>query len=197
MFDFKRALAFTSLLEQFQKVIRKAYVPGEDRGENDVEHSYKLAMIAWYLVEAYKLPLDTNKIVKYALTHDFVEVHAGDTVVWDTEAVKTKHAREAAAQKQLAQDWKEFPELHALIDAYENRVDEEARFVYALDKLFFLFPEYLADWRTIIELKVSYIEELENKMEKTKIHPVVHEWCLQVFDELKKEEGRLWKQGSA
>ncbi len=194
MFDFRRALQFTSLLEQFQKVVRKAYVPGENRGENDVEHSYKLAMMAWYLVEAYKLPLDTNKIVKYALVHDFVEVHAGDTVVWDTEAVKTKHAREAAAQEQLRKDWQDFPGLSYHIDSYENKVDDEARFVYALDKLFFMFPEYLAEWRTIIELKVSYLEELENKMEKTKVHPFVHEWCLDVFKELKKEEERLWKK---
>lgn len=194
MFDFKRALAFTNLLEQFQKVRRNAYVPDEERMENDVEHSYKLALFAWYLVESYQLPLDTGKVVKYALTHDLVEVYAGDTLAWDVEGRKTKHARERAAQEQLKKEWDDFPELHTLIENYEGKVDEEARFVYALDKLFYLFPEYLADWRTIIELKVSYTEELEQKEEKTRVHPVVHEWCLQVFEELKKEENRLWKK---
>jgi putative hydrolase of HD superfamily len=192
MFDFKRAIQFTDLLERFQKVIRNAYVPGESRKENDAEHSYKLAMMAWYLAEAYQLPLDTSKIVKYALAHDLVEVHAGDTEVWDLEGQKTKHAREEAAQKLLATEWADFPGLHRQIADYEARSDEEGRFVYALDKLFYIFPEYLAEWRTIREIGITYDQEFSQKEEKTRPSEIVHEWCLQVLAELKKEEARLW-----
>jgi 5'-deoxynucleotidase YfbR-like HD superfamily hydrolase len=54
-----RVMAFTELLQDFQKVDRVAHVPGlGDRWENDVEHSYTLAMLAWYLVVSEKLPLN-------------------------------------------------------------------------------------------------------------------------------------------
>lgn len=192
MFDFEKAIEFTRLLERFQKVRRVAYVSGEDRMENDVEHSYKLAMMAWYLVEREQLPLDTSLVVKYAMVHDLVEAYAGDTDAWDAEGQKTKHEREEKARLQLIAEFNEFSELHGLIERYENKADEEARFVYALDKLFYMFTEYLAEGRTMRKQALEYGMEFKLKEEKTRVHDRVHAWCLDVFKRLDQERDRLW-----
>jgi len=57
---------------------RRSYVAGTDRRENDIEHSLTVAMLCWYIHDSLKLELDIAKILKYALTHDFVERYAGD-----------------------------------------------------------------------------------------------------------------------
>jgi putative hydrolase of HD superfamily len=69
--------------------------------ENDTEHSYNLAMTAWYLA-AYFPELDKNKLIRYALVHDLVEIHAGDTFAFgDAKHIASKSEREAAALNQL------------------------------------------------------------------------------------------------
>jgi putative hydrolase of HD superfamily len=75
-------LNFSKILNAFQKVERVVRVPQSEKRENDVEHSYQLAMLAWYLADSNGLSLDKNLLLRYALVHDFVEVYAGDTPVY-------------------------------------------------------------------------------------------------------------------
>jgi len=137
--DIQRLIDFHRLLLQFQAIERIVHVPHEQqakfRWENDTEHSYSLTMTAWFLCE-YFPHLDRDKVIRYALVHDLVEVHAGDTYVFaDAEQLASKAAREAAALQQLKTDWPDFPELVENIHAYESKADAEAKFVYALDKI--------------------------------------------------------------
>lgn len=127
--------AFYDLLLAYQRVERVVYVPGTSRWENDVEHSYMLAMHAWYLIQEDQLPLDTALALQYALVHDLVEVHAGDTYLYDAAARATKRQREEQAAARLKQEYPEFPDLHKTIAAYEAQADGESRFIRALDKL--------------------------------------------------------------
>lgn len=133
----EKLLEFSRTLSAFARVERITWMPGTERKENDVEHSYHLAMMAWYLIESEGLDLDVSRVLKYALVHDLVEVHAGDTPVWsrNEEHHASKQEREAAAARQLQQEYPEFPELHTCIQEYEDLVNAESRFVYALDKL--------------------------------------------------------------
>jgi len=106
-----------------------------DQKENDVEHSYALAMAGWFLAP-YFPHLDESKIIRYALAHDLVEIHAGDTFAYgEQQHIDTKKAREQAAAEQLSREWPDFPDLHEAIRDYEERADAEAKFVYALDKI--------------------------------------------------------------
>jgi putative hydrolase of HD superfamily len=134
MFDYEKTKAFMTLLHRFHTVDRVAEVPTLARQTNAVEHSYQLAMLAWYTVMTQNLPLDLEKVLKYALAHDLVEAYAGDTPVADAEGQKTKKAREAAAFTKLKEQFSEFGELLSILKAYEARTDEESKFVYALDK---------------------------------------------------------------
>lgn len=121
------------LLVDFQNVERGVTVPGTPRKENDTEHSFNLAITAWVIIEKDKLPLDLNKVLRYALVHDLVEVYAGDSFALDANLTATKEAREQEALAKLRSDYVT-KELAVSIDEYEG-LSEEAKFVYALDKL--------------------------------------------------------------
>jgi putative hydrolase of HD superfamily len=135
--DIQRLIDLQTLLHQFHAIQRSIHLPGDTpRPETDTEHTYTLAMTAWFLAQ-YFPELDTNVCVRLALVHDLVEIYAGDTSAYDTSThMHTKQDREKAAVERLAQEWRhDFPELVQAIGAYETRQTAESCFVYALDKL--------------------------------------------------------------
>jgi putative hydrolase of HD superfamily len=133
--DIHRLFDFQDLLLKFQAVERITHVPPTFRPENDTEHSYNLAMMAWFLAGHFP-ELDRDRLIRMALIHDLVEAHAGDTYIYaDQATLDTKAGREAEALRQLEKDWPDFPELTGLIHEYENRGSPEAKFIYALDKI--------------------------------------------------------------
>lgn len=135
---------FVKMLHQFQAIQRDIDVP-EDRGENDVEHSYQLTMICWYLIDRNKLPLDMPRVLMYALAHDLVEVHAGDVnpLTADSHTMAQKPKVEQQAADRLQRDFPEVPTLHEVIHMYEKKTDAESRFVYVVDKVLPIMNVYL------------------------------------------------------
>ena len=106
------------------------------RPENDVEHSYGLVLTCWFLAPKIAPKLSLEKIFAYAIAHDTVEIHAGDTFIFAEQAeLDSKSAREDAAIEEIAKDWPDFPELTDFAAGYKAKRDEEAKFVYAVDKL--------------------------------------------------------------
>jgi len=145
--DIHRLIDFHRLLVRFASIQRRVHRPQgkEFVNENDTEHSYNLAMTAWFLA-AYFPELDRDKLIRFALIHDLVEIHAGDTFFYGSQReMKSKKQRETAAIEQLAADWPDFPELTAQIEDYETHASEEAKFIYALDKLMPMLLVYLGD----------------------------------------------------
>lgn len=130
-----RLAELQQLFIDFAKVERVPFMGDIGRPENDVEHSYGLAMTCWFLHDKIAPELDLLKIFKYALAHDIVEVHAGDTFVFDTANVKTKDKRERQAVVSITKDWSDFDELGTHAQGYMDKVDNEARFVKAVDKI--------------------------------------------------------------
>ncbi|MBL8032021.1 MAG: HD domain-containing protein, partial [Candidatus Doudnabacteria bacterium] len=115
--DLDRLIELQRLLQAFGSVDRVVHREhnGTMRQETDVEHSYNLAMTAWFIAPHFP-KLDHDLVIRYALVHDLVEVHAGDTYVYGSrEELASKHDREAAAASKLAAEWSDFPELHELI----------------------------------------------------------------------------------
>lgn len=133
----QRILKMHRLTNAFRAVRRTTKVVGEFRYENDSEHAYQLAMLAWYIIDSDRLPLDKLRVFEYCLVHDLPEAYAGDVDPWSsTENQKElKAQREAEAEQQLAQEFGEFKQLAACFERYHARSDEESRFVYALDKI--------------------------------------------------------------
>lgn len=148
-----RLAELQQLVADFSKIKRAVPLADANDAENDVEHSYGLAMTCWYLHDKIAPELDLSKILRYALAHDIVEIHAGDTYPWDEAAVATKYEREKAAMRQIEEDWHDFPMIVEFAEGYADKVSEEARFVYAIDKLLPVLMIELADAKEIWEKK--------------------------------------------
>lgn len=132
----QRIAELQQFIAGFARIERIPQLADCGRPENDVEHSYGLALTSWFLAGHIAPHLDIAKIFKYALAHDTVEVFAGDTFVFGPkEALLSKSKREDQAIIRLRKDWSDFPELADYAQAYKEHADEEARFVYAIDKI--------------------------------------------------------------
>ena len=153
------------LIADFAKVRRAVPLADANAAENDVEHSYGLALTCWFLQGKIAPELDLSEILKYALAHDIVEVHAGDTYPFDTAAVATKYQREMAALVQLEHDWPDFTDLTDYARNYADKFNEEARFVYAVDKLLPVIMIELANAKEIWDKKgLTLTIERSNKV---------------------------------
>jgi len=131
----QRIAELQQLIADFAKVKRVLELANNGQLENDVEHSYGLALTCWFLAPKIAPKLDLGKILLYALAHDVVELHSGDTYVFDKAGVETKAEREKAAIEQIKQDWPDFPELVGAVIGYAEKHDAEAKFVYTVDKM--------------------------------------------------------------
>ena len=153
------------LVADFAKVTRAVNLANNGQPENDVEHSYGLAITCWFLHDKIASELDIEKIFKYALSHDIVELHAGDTYVFDEAAVATKVQREHDANQRLSSEWPDFTELTSYAAGYANKRDAESRFVYAVDKLLPIMMIELDDAKAVWSKKKITLEmERTNKM---------------------------------
>ena len=123
----------TNLYIPLAEVEREIPWPKGERFENDAEHSFSLAIIGASLGEKYGL--NPSKIALYASFHDIHEHISGDTSLLDDEGRQTKKQREAEAIKTLEVNFQSTPLVATALKAYESQIDEESRFVYALDKL--------------------------------------------------------------
>ncbi|MDB5260354.1 MAG: metal dependent phosphohydrolase, putative hydrolase of superfamily [Candidatus Nomurabacteria bacterium] len=187
-------LEFTKFLNLFQEIKRGYKVVREDRYENDVEHSYQLAMLAWFLADTQSLNLNKGLLIKYALVHDLVEVYAGDTFIYskDQSAHDSKHDREEAARIKISEELSNFRDLNSIIVNYEKREDEESKFIYVLDKLYPVIQIYLDSGRTWKEKNITLEMVFDKKEEKLKLSLDL----LPIWNELKeiliKEQDKLF-----
>lgn len=154
------------LVADFSKITRAFKLADTDRPENDVDHSYALAMTCWYLAPKIAPELSLEKIFKYALAHDIVEIYAGDTFVFDqTGAVDTKHERENQALAQLRNEWVDFTEMTDSADDYMQKANEEAKFVKAIDKILPLIVIEQGEGATFWNHhNITLAMEIENKV---------------------------------
>jgi len=173
-------IRFSKLILQFQDVIRAFYLPRGAK-ENDVEHSYHLAMMAWYLNEAGHLGLATDRLLRYALLHDLVEAYVGDVHAFDLAGRIGKEQREAGAVRRFELEFPDASDMAPFMRNYLTRDDAESQFVYSLDKLMPMLMIYLDNGRTWREEGVSF--EQINEIQAAKI--AVSEPVNELYQQLK------------
>ncbi|GAB4147025.1 MAG: HD domain-containing protein [Patescibacteria group bacterium] len=196
MTELDKILQFTDLLNRFRSVTRVVRIKGDDRMENDSEHSFQLAMLAWYIISSNKLEnLNIDLILKYALVHDLVEVYAGDTFFYGSEQeLGSKKDREAAAAARIAAEFPNFSDLHLLIHQYELRQDPESCFVYALDKVVPILNIYLDNGRTWKENNILLEELIRKKTDKVALSPEIQPYFEQIIQILTSEADKLFNK---
>lgn len=148
----KQQLDFTLEIDKEKNIFRQTHLSGHGRRENDAEHAWHMAIMAYLLKEYSNEPVDITKVMIMCLIHDIVEIDAGDTYAYDTEGLKTQKAREDAAKERifslLPNAQKE--ELTALFDEFEEARTAESRFAHVMDNLQPLLLNNSnggADWR--------------------------------------------------
>lgn len=133
----KKQLDFILEIDKEKNILRQTHLSDHGRRENDAEHAWHMAIMAYLLKEYSNEPIDVAKVMIMCLIHDVVEIDAGDTYAYDAEGLKTQKAREEAAKERiyslLPDDQKQG--LQALFDEFEERKTPEAKFARALDNL--------------------------------------------------------------
>ena len=133
----QKQLAFALEIDKEKSVFRRTHLSGHGRNENDAEHAWHMAVMAYLLQEYANEEVNIAKVMLMCLIHDIVEIDAGDTYAYDPEALKTQQAREDAAKERifslLPEDQR--AELIALFDEFEAAQTPEAKFAHSLDNL--------------------------------------------------------------
>jgi len=180
-----RLIQLHRLLLDFRAVERVTRIPGRPERENDVDHSYSLAMMAWFLTP-YFPHLDRDTLIRMSLIHDLTEVHAGDTFVFgEHEHLSSKNDREKAALTRLAADWPDWPEMAELLKHYEDRSSEEAKFVYALDKVMPIILSIIGGGRDFQDYNVTLELMHEQKRGKVSVSPEINEYYTELLEVLR------------
>lgn len=133
----QKQLDFILEIDKEKNIFRQTHLSGHGRNENDAEHAWHMAIMAYLLQEYSNEKIDVARVMLMCLIHDVVEIDAGDTYAYDTEGLKTQKAREEAAKERLysmlPEDQK--ADLVAIFDEFEERKTPEAKFARALDNL--------------------------------------------------------------
>ncbi len=153
-----------------KNVFRQTRLSENGRKENDAEHSWHTALMAYLLKEYSNSDIDISRVMIMCLIHDIVEIDAGDTYAYDTEALKTQKQREDIAKERifsiLPEDQK--AEFITLFDEFEACETAEAKFAHAMDNLQPLIlndSNNGEDWR---EHNVA-AEQVRKRQDKTRL----------------------------
>ena len=133
----KKQLDFALEIDKEKNIFRQTHLSGHGRNENDAEHAWHMAIMAYLLREYANEEVDIGKVMLMCLIHDIVEIDAGDTYAYDAEGLKTQKEREDKAKERifslLPEDQKK--ELIALFDEFEAYETMEAKYAHAMDNL--------------------------------------------------------------
>ena len=167
----EQQLQFILEIDKVKKIIRQTPLSDASRKENDAEHSWHIALMAYLLQEYAEEPVEVSKVMLMVLIHDLVEIDAGDTYAYDEEGAKTKDERERKAADHifgmLPGDQGMY--LKALWEEFEAYETAEARYAHLLDNFQPLLLNDAAggiSW-TEHQVKKSQIYKRNEKVEET------------------------------
>ena len=180
-----KQLAFSLEIDKVKNIFRQTHLSNNGRNENDAEHSWHLAIMAYLLKEYANEKVDIAKVMLMCLIHDIVEIDAGDTYAYDTEGLKTQKAREDVAKERIfsmlpEEQAREFIEI---FDEFEACETPESKFAHAMDNIQPLIlndSNNGGDWR---EHNVT-AEQVYGRQRKTKLGS---ERLFEVTDEIIKK----------
>ena len=131
----EQQLQFIVEIDKVKNIFRQTYLADKNRKENDAEHSWHIALMAYLLQEYAEEPVDVGRVMLMVLIHDLVEIDAGDTYAYDTKAAETKKDRESAAADRI---FGMLPEdqgmyLRELWEEFEEYQTADAKYAHMLD----------------------------------------------------------------
>ena len=83
----KKQIDFILEIDKEKNIFRQTHITGMVRKENDAEHAWHMAIMAYLLKEYSNEQVDIAKVMLMCLIHDVVEIDAGDAYAYDVEAL--------------------------------------------------------------------------------------------------------------
>ena len=141
----EQQIQFLVEIDKVKNIFRQTYLADGNRKENDAEHSWHIALMAFLLKEHVEEPVDVMKVIIMVLIHDLVEIDAGDTYAYDAAGATDKREREEKAADRI------FGLLPKDQGIYFRELWEESGLqVEASDFSFFkefIFPKHQQTWQ--------------------------------------------------
>lgn len=133
----RKQLDFILKIDEEKNIFRQTSLTNRGRRENDAEHAWHMAIMAYLLKEYSNKEIDIARVMIMCLTHDIVEIFAGDTYAYDEEAIKSQKLREDEAKEKIYSLLPEDQKLSLIqiFDEFELNETPEARFAHAMDNL--------------------------------------------------------------
>jgi 5'-deoxynucleotidase YfbR-like HD superfamily hydrolase len=184
------SIAMSEVLFEFGQIKRATKMPNGEF-ESDSHHSFTLALIGYELAKAYAPELDAEKVMAYGLVHDLPELISGDapTLLASSEDLLRKKEKDREAVAKLGAVLKSAPHTMTLIEAYETCAEEEAKFVYWLDKTMTILTHFFDTGKNLHELGVrdradieAWYDKLQKKLRMYAADP--HQTAVAVLEEL-------------
>lgn len=131
------AIKYYKLCTKLKDTIRTGPVvwnAKRERIESVAEHIYGVQMLALSIYYQFEYKLDIMKVIYMLAIHELEEIEIGDLAFFETtreeKLVKGKEATDYILKDFLGKD-----EISTLLDEYNERKTEEAKFAYHCDKL--------------------------------------------------------------
>lgn len=167
----EKQLQFIVEIDKVKKIFRQTYLADASRKENDAEHSWHIALMAYLLQEYAEETVNVSKVMLMVLIHDLVEIDAGDTYAYDAVGAETKRDRETVAADRIfgllpEDQGKYFRELWEEFEGYETA---DAKYAHLLDNFQPLLLNDASDGKSWTEhsVKKSQIYKRNEKIEET------------------------------
>lgn len=149
---FAKQKDFILEVDKEKNVLRQTHLTNHGRREDDAEHAWHMAVMAYLLKEYSNEPIDIAHTMIMCLIHDIVEIDAGDTYAYDEEGKKTQAEREKKAEDRifslLPDEQKK--EMRSIFEEFNAGQTPEAKFAKAMDNLQPLLLNHSndgGDWR--------------------------------------------------
>lgn len=130
-------IEFIVEVDKMKTILRQTSVIGVEQREDDAQHSWHISLMAIVLQEYANEEIDIIKVIKMLLTHDLVELYAGDTFCYDVKGNSDKKERELKAADKIygMLDKDKGEELRAIWDEFEEMKTPEALFAASMDRI--------------------------------------------------------------
>ncbi|MCQ2572631.1 MAG: HD domain-containing protein [Treponema sp.] len=150
-------LKFTAEVDKMTAISRRTLLVNKSRRENDAEHSWHIALMAMLFKDYAPEGCDISRSVQMCIVHDLVEIYAGDTFAYDTNANKDKALREQQAADKL---FSEIPkhlgkEFRTLWEEFDEMKTPDAKYAAAMDRIQPFLHNTLTEGHTWVEGKPS------------------------------------------
>lgn len=131
------AIKYYKLCTKLKDTIRTGPVvwnAKRERIESVAEHIYGVQMLALSIYYQFGYKLDIMKVIYMLAVHELEEIEIGDLAFFETTR-EEKLIKGKAATDFILKDFLGRDEISALLDEYNERKTEEAKFAYHCDKL--------------------------------------------------------------